>query len=53
MIRPVTHARGIGMVECVFMEVAVPFKSPNARHVRREVSWPLASLEACQLQSEH
>lgn len=34
------------MVERVFMEIAVPFESPNAGDVRREVGWPLASLRS-------
>lgn len=33
------------MVECVFMEVTVTFEAPNTGHMRREVGWPLASLE--------
>jgi hypothetical protein len=33
------------MVECVFMEVIVPFKASNSGDVRREVGWPLASLD--------
>jgi hypothetical protein len=33
------------MIERVFMEVTVPFETTNAGHVRREVGWPLASLE--------
>lgn len=33
------------MVERVFMEVTVPFKTPNSGDVGREVGWPLASLE--------
>lgn len=41
-----THAGGVGVVESVFVEVAVPFESPNAGHVRREVGWPLASLRS-------
>ena len=32
------------MVERVIMEVTVPFESPNAGDVRREVGWPLAGL---------
>lgn len=46
VIGPVTHARCIGMVERVLMEVTVPFESPNAGHVGREVGWPLASLRS-------
>ena len=44
--RPVAQAGGVGMVERVFVEVAVPFESPNAGHMRREVGWPLASLRS-------